>query len=47
MTLHITAIAAFADNYIWVIGREGRNDVAVVDPRVDHGLSLHLQSLLC
>ena len=32
MTLHITAIAAFADNYIWVIGREGRNDVAVVDP---------------
>lgn len=32
MTLQITAIAAFEDNYIWVIGREGRNDVAVVDP---------------
>jgi hydroxyacylglutathione hydrolase len=32
MTLQVTAIAAFEDNYIWIFGHEGGTDVAVVDP---------------
>lgn len=32
MTLSISPIAAFSDNYLWLIARDGSNKVAVVDP---------------
>lgn len=30
--IKVTAIHAFADNYIWLIGRDGNSSVAIVDP---------------
>jgi len=32
MTLRISPIAAFSDNYFWAIARDGSDNVAVVDP---------------
>lgn len=41
--LNITGLPAFEDNYIWLIGRQGKCDVAAVDPGDALVLMNHLE----
>ncbi|VAW66913.1 Hydroxyacylglutathione hydrolase [hydrothermal vent metagenome] len=40
--LKITALRAFSDNYIWLLQREGRSEVVVVDPGQSEMVIEHL-----